>query len=155
MHSIIYIYQSCIKRIIMLTSFSGGSTFAIEDPKVVPEVDRMNLTTHARARLFARRFSEATLDMVVSFGREVHARGATIYVVGRKEIHVGHKHAIELSELEGVHVICDRQGTVLTVYRNRDLRDLKPRRGMKKYRRNQRQSFSIPFSFAERIHKEG
>jgi hypothetical protein len=105
--------------------------------------------------LFAGRFSAATLDIVVSFGREVHARGATIYVIGRKEIHAGHQHAIELSELDGVHVICDRQGRVLTVYRNRDLRDLKPRRGAKKYRRNQRQNLPIPFSFAEPIPKEG
>lgn len=124
-------------------------------PAVVLEVDRMNLTTHARARLFARRLNSGALDLVVSFGREIHARGATIYVVGRKEIHAGRQFAIDLSELEGVHVICDREGTVLTVYRNRDLRDLKPRRGARKYRQHQRVNLSVPFSFAEHTIREG
>ena len=86
----------------------------------------MNLTGHATKRLFGRRLTPAALDLVVVFGRELHVRGATIYVVGRKEVLAGGEFDVDLTVVEGVHVVCDRSGRVLTAYRNRSLRGLKP-----------------------------
>ena len=34
---------------------------------------------------------------------------------------------VELSSVEGVQVVCTDSGSILTVYRNRDLRGLRPR----------------------------
>ena len=60
-------------------------------------------------------------------------RGATIYAVGRKETQRYKKQGIDLSRLDGVQVVCSSTGTVQTVYRNRNFRELRPR-----YRRNHR-----------------
>ena len=45
-----------------------------------------NLTRHAMKRMSARRLSFNAVQRAVEYGRVVHARGATIYAVGRKEV---------------------------------------------------------------------
>ncbi len=78
-------------------------------------------TRHARIRMTGRRLSEREVTMVMDFGRRLHGRGAQIYVVGRKEIIRYRRDGIDLSALEGIHVVCSRLGRVLTTYRNREL----------------------------------
>lgn len=41
----------------------------------------------------------------------------------------------DLRELEGMHVVCSPEGVILTVYRNHDLRGLKPSRRSHRFRR--------------------
>lgn len=86
------------------------------------------LTEHGRSRLSARRLSVTGLEGVFEFGREVHTRGAIIHVVGRNEVEYANRCAADISDLEGWHVVCSREGTLITAYRNHDLRGLKPRR---------------------------
>lgn len=78
-------------------------------------------TRHARIRMTGRRLSEHDVTMVLDFGRRVHGRGAQIYVIGRKEVARYRRDGIDLSAVEGIHVVCSRKGRVLTTYRNRDL----------------------------------
>lgn len=86
-----------------------------------------NLTRHAWQRMSGRGLSPAAVSLVLNYGRAAHTRGATIYVVGRKEVRRYRQDGIELSSLEGIQVVCSESGAILTVYRNRDLRGLRPR----------------------------
>ena len=87
----------------------------------------VELTRHAWERMGGRSVSPARVKQVLRYGRVKHTRGAVIYVVGRKEVEHYAAHGIDLSDVEGVHVVCcnDR---ILTVYRNNNLRGLRPSR---------------------------
>jgi hypothetical protein len=84
-------------------------------------------TQHGRDRASARRLSPLMRQTVFDFGREVHTRGAVIYVVGNKEVTEAKAFSEDISEIEGWHIVCSRQGEIITAYRNRDLRGLRPR----------------------------
>lgn len=79
------------------------------------------ISCHARSRMSGRRISEGDLDAVITYGRRIHGRGAQIYVVGRKEIEACRKEGLDVRSLEGIHVVCSREGVVITTYRNRGL----------------------------------
>jgi hypothetical protein len=68
------------------------------------------------------------MKSILAFGREVHTRGAVIYAVGRREVERARTISEDISEFEGWHIVCSRQGEIITVYKNRDLRGLRPRR---------------------------
>jgi Domain of unknown function (DUF4258) len=84
------------------------------------------LTCHAQRRMAARSLSSETVAAVLAFGRSIHARGAEIHVIGRKEIAQYRPQGIDLTPFEGVQLVCARDGAIITVYRNRDLRRLRP-----------------------------
>jgi hypothetical protein len=92
------------------------------------EVAGYKLTKHGESRLFGRGLRQMSLEQVLEFGREVHTRGAIIHVVGRNEVAQAARVSADISEVEGWHVVCSRQGTLITAYRNHDLRGLRPRR---------------------------
>jgi hypothetical protein len=87
---------------------------------------RRLLTHHAHKRMAARRVSSETVTAVLAFGRSIHARGAEIHVIGRKEIAQYRLQGIDLTPFEGIQLVCGRDGTIITMYRNRDLRRLRP-----------------------------
>ena len=84
------------------------------------------LTYHAHRRMAARRLSSETVTAVLTFGRSIHARGAEIRVIGRKEIARYRPQGVDLTPFEGVQLVCAQDGTIITMYRNRDLRRLRP-----------------------------
>lgn len=73
----------------------------------------------------ARSLSADALRSALKYGRTVWTRGGRIYAIGRKEVQYYRAHGINLSRFEGVHVVESADGTILTVYRNRDLRGLR------------------------------
>ena len=87
-----------------------------------------DLTRHAWERMGCRGLSPAKVRQVLAYGRTVHVRGATIYAVGRREVDRFAVDGVDLSAVEGVQVVCTDSGVVMTVYRNRDFRGLRPRR---------------------------
>ena len=89
--------------------------------------DNYNLTRHAWARMCGRSLSPGMVHGVIKYGRVAYVRGATIYAVGRKEVNRFGRESIDLANLEGVQVVCSNGGAVMTVYRNRDFRGLRPR----------------------------
>lgn len=103
--------------------------FYISDPRGGPR-----LTKHARKRMNARRLSSTAVQAALDWGREVHTRGATIYVVGRKQVQRCREQDIDISGFEGMHAVCSADGDVITVYRNQDLRGLRPRRRRRRRR---------------------
>ncbi len=86
------------------------------------------MTKHARARSFARHLPESSVLAALAHGREVHTRGAVLFVIGKKEVANARKYGEDISRSEGVHVVCTREDHILTVYRNHDLRGLRPTR---------------------------
>jgi hypothetical protein len=88
----------------------------------------LDLTRHANNRIDARGISRQSVAAAMDYGRELHTRGTVIYVIGRREINRLRRRGVDLSAHEGVHVVCGEQGQVVTAWRNRDLRPLRPRR---------------------------
>ena len=85
------------------------------------------LTTHAKQRMACRGIRAAAVDAAITYGRVVHVRGADIYVIGRKEVEHHVRLGIDLDPYEGNQVVVASSGCVLTVYRNRNFRGLRPR----------------------------
>jgi hypothetical protein len=86
------------------------------------------VTQHAWARMCGRRLNGQTIDAVLSYGRVSHVRGAAIYAIGRKEVERLGRSGVDVTEYEGVQVVCTPDSSaILTVYRSRDFRGLKPR----------------------------
>lgn len=104
----------------------GGTSFARNGSYVV--------SRHALERMSRRRVSPDEVDTVLALGRRVHTRGAVIRVVGRRELERVAEVGADLDRLNGLHIVCSTdETTILTVYRNHDFRDLRPR-----YRRKRR-----------------
>lgn len=91
------------------------------------ELDR-SLTKHARKRMNSRGLSDDAVTAALMYGRLTRTRGSEIYAIGRKEINKFKTIGIDLSNFDGVQVVCSSDGAVLTTYRNRDFRKLRPYR---------------------------
>jgi hypothetical protein len=98
-----------------------------EMQRIKQQQSSLKLTNHAWVQMCGRSLSPDMVRCVLNCGREVHVRGATIYAVGRKEIERFEEKGIDLSDVEGVQVVCSESGSVITAYRNRDFRGLRPR----------------------------
>mgnify|MGYP003593857412 CR=1 FL=1 len=97
------------------------------------------LSEHAYQRMHARRISCRLVDLTIAYGRVSHVRGATLYAVGEKEIGNARKQGIDLQTCNGLHVTCAKDGTVITVYRNHSLKDLKPHSRFETFNRSKKQ----------------
>jgi hypothetical protein len=93
------------------------------------------LTRHGAVRANARGIPLDGVAAVVAYGRAVHTRRSVTFAVGRKEVARARRDKVDLSALEGVRVVCDPAGYVLTTYRNHDFSDLKPGRHYRRPRR--------------------
>lgn len=100
--------------------------------------DKAILTQHAGNRMNHRRISTASIDLVIEYGRVVFTRGAMIYAIGRNEVERYKKEKVDLSDCEGIQVVCSLDDVVLTVYRNRNFRGLRTGLGRGRFRRDKR-----------------
>ena len=85
----------------------------------------LSLTNHAAIRMQQRGISKAALQAVLDFGRRIHAKGLTFYVVGRKEVALYADRGVNLANFEGLQVLVTADGAVVTTYRSRDLHAIK------------------------------
>jgi hypothetical protein len=85
----------------------------------------MDFSDHALDRMSRRRIAPSLAQTTMAIGREIHVRGATIYFIGREEVERERRTDSDIRSLEGLCVVCSREGIVLTVYRNRQLRGLR------------------------------
>lgn len=74
----------------------------------------------------ARSISVEALRSALKYGRRAWTRGARIYAIGRREVQYYRAHGLDLARFEGIHVVESVDGTIMTVYRNHDLRGLRP-----------------------------
>jgi hypothetical protein len=86
------------------------------------------MTHHALIRIGARRLPYCAIAAALTFGRLLYIRGAQVYVVGRREVQEAGDQVAWLAQYIGVHVVCGDGGRIITAYRSRDLRSLRPRR---------------------------
>lgn len=96
------------------------------------------LSAHARDRMSARRVSLLDLELVLSHGRMRYLRGARIFALGRKEVLNHRAERRALQRLEGLQIVTSLDGTIMTVYKNRDFRTLRPGRWRRRVRRSGR-----------------
>lgn len=96
-----------------------------------PTVSLPPLTHHAAIRMQQRGISCQAIHDALSYGRHIRAKGVTYCVVGRKEVRRYAAVGVNLAEAEGLQVLLASDGSVVTVYRNRDLHTIRvtPRRG--------------------------
>jgi hypothetical protein len=85
------------------------------------------LTKHAAERMSRRGLPAAAVSAALTYGRVVSIRGADIHAIGRREVEWYEREGTDLTRFEGVQVVCSPEGAILTVYRNRDFRGLRPR----------------------------
>lgn len=103
----------------------------MKKPTRMPKVDfpiESTLTDHAWKRMNARGLSSTAVEAALEYGRVAHVRGAAIYAIGRKEVDEYANYGVDLKHHEGVQVVCKPSGAILTAYRNRDFRGLRPSR---------------------------
>lgn len=84
------------------------------------------ISDHALMRMGQRGISEKIVALVLRHGRTVHARGATYRVIGHKEVSRCAQQGIDLTDADGVHVLLAADGSVITAYRNHELRKIRP-----------------------------
>jgi hypothetical protein len=84
------------------------------------------MTHHAEIRMQQRGISEHLVETVLHYGRTIHARGLSFRVIGHKEVVHYAREGVDLTNAEGIHVLLQRDGVVVTMYRNRDLRAIRP-----------------------------
>lgn len=84
------------------------------------------LTRHAQLRMQQRGIRERDVEMVIRFGRRIHAKGLMYYVVGRKEMQHPSLKGRDLSRLSGLQVLVKPEdGVVVTTYRNADFHPIR------------------------------
>ncbi len=96
------------------------------------------LTQHARERMCRRRISLHDICAALDYGRAYYARGAVIYALDGKGVQQCRNDGDQTARLDGLQVVCSLDGRILTAYRNKDFRGLKPRSGRRRnaHRRN-------------------
>ena len=97
-------------------------------------MEQVVLTGHARMRMDARRIPTTAVEIALLFGREKHVRGATLYAIGRREVDRFEEEGVDLKGYEGIQVVCAEDHVVVTAYRNRDFRGLRPMSYRKRHR---------------------
>lgn len=82
---------------------------------------RPAFSQHAEVRMQQRGIRRTDVELAVQYGRRIHAKGLTYYVVGRKEVERQALHGRNISSLAGLQVLVQEEdGLVVTAYRNTD-----------------------------------
>lgn len=92
----------------------------------------VSMGDHANDMLRHRNIQMDAVEAAMQYGR-VHPRpgSALVYAIGRREIDEAKRDGIDISRHNGVQVVVTTKGlkpSVITVYRNRDLKSLHGRR---------------------------
>ena len=99
---------------------------------IVKEEDRLLIapeltnSLHAQYREGQRGISKKQVMLAYIYGRVIRSRRAVYRVIGKKEIKKFGNIEPELKKMNGVQLVMSATGTVLTAYRNRDLRKVRP-----------------------------
>lgn len=93
--------------------------FRIERPRQPLHSGTYTATEHAIDRLQERGIPSNAIEEVLTYGRIKYARGAKLFVIGRKEVQMAAKANLDLAPFRNVHVVVQPEfNQVLTVYRN-------------------------------------
>jgi hypothetical protein len=67
-----------------------------------------------------RGIPERQVEAARRYGRTIHARGLSLGVIGARYVREG----ADLEQVEGIRVLAESAGSVVTAYRNHDLREI-------------------------------
>ena len=83
------------------------------------------LSKHASTRMRQRGIGLDDIDAALTYGRTIHAKGVTFFVIGHKEVQKFSAHGIDLDAFAGIQVLVSHDGSVVTTYRSHDLHAIK------------------------------
>ena len=106
-------------------------------PCDIGRITEPSLTQHACTRMQQRGIRKSDVELVLQYGRCIHARGVVFHVIGHKEVARWAALNIDLSPLAGVQVLATRDGVVVTTYRSHNLHAIQavPSRKSRNHRR--------------------
>ena len=87
----------------------------------------LGLSVHAHQRRSQRGFQNQHIAHLLRYGRKQYQNNAIYYSIGNKEIKKHAKQCIALKEMNGMHLVTAINGSVITLFRNRDFSLLKHR----------------------------
>ena len=85
----------------------------------------LGLSVHAYKRRTQRGIQQQYIAHLLRFGRKKFHRHAIYYSIGQKEINKYAYLCPALKNMNGMHLITAINGTIMTIFRNRDFRLLK------------------------------
>lgn len=85
----------------------------------------LGLSIHAYKRRMQRGIKHQQIAHLLRFGRKQYQNNAIYYSIGHKEIKKYAAYCPALKEMNGMHLVTALNGTILTLFRNRDFRLLK------------------------------
>ncbi|MCV2439259.1 DUF4258 domain-containing protein [Paucibacter sp. DJ2R-2] len=77
------------------------------------------MSSHAEIRMQQRGIQRTDIELAIQYGRRIHAKGLTYYVIGRKEVKLLAQQGQNISGLSGLQVLVQEE-LVVTTYRNTD-----------------------------------
>jgi hypothetical protein len=97
--------------------------------RTIEDSSDLNASRHARGRMRSRQIPEDVATLALEHGRYRYVRGSLCFAVGRREVADAARQGIDIRAAEGIRLVLSTDGwTVITAYRNHDLRDLRRRR---------------------------
>lgn len=84
-----------------------------------PEQEPPTLSYHAQQRLAQRNLDQRAIDYVLKHGRLIRRTGVQFYVLGARDVPLQDRRRSSISRLIGTTILVARDGTIITVYRNR------------------------------------
>jgi hypothetical protein len=100
--------------------------FIFQDKDSICVIPGLTNSRHAILREEQRGISQKQIVLVYKYGRIIHSRRANYHVIGKKEIEMYRSIEPELKEMNGIQLVVSSNGILLTVYRNKDLRKIRP-----------------------------
>lgn len=92
-------------------------------------LDDIRFSQHGWRRLRSRGVRYSGVVAAFEHGRIVFERGACIRLIGRQEVARAFRKGFDISQHEGVHVVCcPETDIVITLFRNKDLQVRPPAR---------------------------
>lgn len=126
----------------MATSYrfeSTSATFAPERQIAFRSEDvGLIFTHHAKQRMSQRRIPVEAVCAALDYGHVYRTRGAVIYGLNRRAADQCKRDGAAITKVDGLQVVCAENGSILTVYSNRDFRSLKPQRRVRHPARRRR-----------------
>lgn len=83
------------------------------------------LSKHACTRMQQRGIGLGAIDAALTYGRTIHAKGVTFFVIGHKEVQKFSAQGIDLDAVAGIQVLVSHNGSVVTTYRSHDFHAIK------------------------------
>lgn len=91
--------------------------------------DCFTLTNHANQRMAQRAIHKNQILAVLEYGRIIHSRRARFYVLGKRDVKQLAKMGVDVRDIENIQVVVDeKSNAILTVYKNKDFRQIRPKR---------------------------